>query len=394
MIKKVKKIFQNIYKWVESYLERYKRYKGNALDKNPLVPRTINNSLIGLSYNDYLSKRTHNSIISLINCNIGIDPLEEEFDNKLHYLIETVEDLHKKKEEVKELWELSFQLLKNRNSPLIQFIEINYTVLVSITGEANLEVVEREKVYSKFEHEVSEIIKTIINLEIDFTLKIKTINDWYNFHFKFLNYLGLGINYNELHFINSLVNSKYSNFEKLKSNSPETFINFVNTIKQIFNRYESFYRPMFRDLYIDKCFEQILVAKNSGYWKNYKKYIGDYYSEKYIEKPCLNWLFKNLTGYGEEPWRLVIMFLLVNLVFTILFTLTNLEFHFEIEPSNIGERIVYFLSFNTTTMMTVGYGDIYPQGIGARLMVILLQIIGFTISASAVTLYLKKIFRF
>jgi hypothetical protein len=45
-------------------------------------------------------------------------------------------------------------------------------------------------------------------------------------------------------------------------------------------------------------------------------------------------------------------------------------------------------------MLTIGYGDVYPLGIGARLTVIILQLLGFIISASAITLFIRKLLRF
>jgi hypothetical protein len=121
--------------------------------------------------------------------------------------------------------------------------------------------------------------------------------------------------------------------------------------------------------------------------------LEDYYSEKLINSPKVNWLFKNLIGYGEKPWNLVWLFLLINVTFSIVFTLGNFKFHFP-DRLNYFEKFITFFSFNNTSMFTVGYGDIYPEGVGARLVIFLLQIIGFTITSTAVALFLRRVLRF
>ena len=77
-----------------------------------------------------------------------------------------------------------------------------------------------------------------------------------------------------------------------------------------------------------------------------------------------------------------------------MFTFLPFTFHYTIKPVNLVEKFFTFLSFNNTTMLTVGYGDVYPEGIGARIFVALLQLLGFAISSSAIALFLRKILRF
>jgi hypothetical protein len=88
-------------------------------------------------------------------------------------------------------------------------------------------------------------------------------------------------------------------------------------------------------------------------------------------------------------------------VFAIIFS--SFDFNFNIAPDylckafptmSFCEKVLLFFSFNNNTMLTVGYGDIYPVGLGARTAVLLLQLVGFAVSSSALALFLRKVLRF
>ena len=49
--------------------------------------------------------------------------------------------------------------------------------------------------------------------------------------------------------------------------------------------------------------------------------------------------------------------------------------------------------FFVTTSLTIGYGDIKPETSFSRIVVMINQIVGFFLSGSLVTLYLRKWFR-
>ncbi len=61
--------------------------------------------------------------------------------------------------------------------------------------------------------------------------------------------------------------------------------------------------------------------------------------------------------------------------------------------ATLSKAFNFYIS-TTPTMLTVGYGDIFPTGITAKVAVIILQLLGFAISSSAVALLLRKILRF
>ena len=47
-------------------------------------------------------------------------------------------------------------------------------------------------------------------------------------------------------------------------------------------------------------------------------------------------------------------------------------------------KYINAIYFASTTMLTIGYGDIAPQGLGEKLVVIVLQIVGMMFSITGV----------
>jgi hypothetical protein len=100
-----------------------------------------------------------------------------------------------------------------------------------------------------------------------------------------------------------------------------------------------------------------------------------------------------MTGYGEKPFYLFWVFITLNIGFCIIFYFGDLDFC-KMESVRGWEKIVTYLYFNNTTMLTIGYGDIYPVSIAAKIFTLILQLLGFIISTSFVALLLRRIFRY
>lgn len=102
-------------------------------------------------------------------------------------------------------------------------------------------------------------------------------------------------------------------------------------------------------------------------------------------------------GYGEHPFNILKMGFAINVVFLFiyffnyrnLFQLNNIAYN----DSKI-KLFIDILYFNVTTIITVGYGDIYPLNSLTKILVMCQQILGFIFTTSFVTLFLRKLFRY
>jgi len=375
------------------FLSKWKKNKKTESEiDTPLMPRSVNPKLVGLSYEEYIEQQQEKKILAFLDKTEPLSDAMTEFNNKINFLIDTVEDLSNHKKEINELWSLCYILIEE-NSEIENLQDLFISPLVSLTGEAKFSPKEVEKFDSTLDSKIKDKLEIIFKSDIDFAYKIEEIINWYKHHIIYLKHWKLGISAGETVYLKGILEKNLTSLEILKSTSPKTFIFLIEIFKFLYKGHDNKYRAKFRSYYIEKCLDQIIVARNSGNYTNYEKMLEDYYSEKFINKQKVNWLFKNLIGYGEKPWNLVWLFILINVTFSIIFTLGNFKFHFP-DRLNYLERFITFFSFNNTTMLTVGYGDIYPEGLGARLLVFLLQIIGFTITSTAIALFLRRVLRF
>ncbi len=360
------------------------------MKSKPLMPRgKISKELAGINYGEYLIKQGQNLL------EISIQPKIVELDIKIHFLMATVEQMSEKQKDIEELWNFPFEEIYSMQSEISHMIQSIYYNLVSITGEANFLKSDLERIYYPFYDFCKIKIRSNIYKGNNFALEIENFNEWYHINIQFLKYLELSICEQEMIFLKGIVDMNKTKFEILKSTSSSIYIRFNEIIKLVYKKVPKANGINYRDFYLLKCQEQIIIAKNSGNYLGFNILLEDYYSEKFNNHRFINWCFKYLIGYGENPSGLIILFLLINIIFSLLFISGSFHFHFsEKEPVEFCEKFITFFFFNNTTMLTVGYGDIFPVSAGAKIIVMILQIIGFTISGSAIALLLKRILRF
>lgn len=115
--------------------------------------------------------------------------------------------------------------------------------------------------------------------------------------------------------------------------------------------------------------------------------------ETNIFKKIIRKLNGFLTGYGERPGRLLVCFVVMAIVFTGLYYFVP---GFEGLPLGAVDRLVSSLYFFITTSLTIGYGEIHAiSGYNIAITIVLInEILGFTIGGAFISLLLRKLFRY
>ena len=211
-------------------LKYFRKKKAKTETDVPLMPRTLNQNLIGLAYEDYIKQRKINKIVEYFDEIIPLTETFTEFNKKIEFLIDTVEDLSNSKKEINELWGLCFNLIEESKG-VKSLQELYIYPLVSLTGEAKFNIDELEKLDSTLDSKIKFKLESIFKSNIDFSIKIEELINWYQYHIKYLNHWGLGISTGETAYLKKIVESNLSSLENLKSTneifSPK-FCFFVN----------------------------------------------------------------------------------------------------------------------------------------------------------------------
>jgi hypothetical protein len=366
------------------------------------VKRIPDPNLFGLSYEEYLQKKYYKiSKVALDilkfeeeNNNSEEDIKYREIDNKLNYLANCFENLIGKNEEINEIWLLITNFIDETN---IEYLEQYYNTfiqhIISYSVEAKISKEELEKLDNILHHKICDSIKSIFNNYKNIH-PVMLINFWFSKRETFLKFMSIGHLTGDSTMIKHIYYSNIKTFNELESLNPYNYFVFIHFFKIQFKNDPKDYKHKNLDFYKEMCLKHVLIAKENGYFKNYYELLEDYYTLNLSK--CKNWLFKYFIGYGEKPQNLILPFIGFNLLFSIIFVIFNFNFEFGINLCHATwyDKLFNFIYFNNTTMLTVGYGDIYPLGFVSKLFVFILQILGFTFSSSFVALLLRKLLRF
>lgn len=354
--------------------------------------------LIGLSYEKYLKKRHKGS-----HFGEALEKYEKEkkldaknindLYDRIQYLLDTVTDYRTMKTEIIHVCDLFLEEINTiENFNVVYLTNQSANLIISMIGLAEFTNEEKSKFDSAIHFAILHRLKEMLAKGGSFTNAVSQVNFWFNIHKEYLSHLKLGFPISDLLFLSDIPKYYPEEYENLKNHSREAFTNFADTFKWYFKWADLSYKKRFSHFYLDLCLEQIIVSRNYGLYNKYYEQLEDYYSVKYEKKPAINWMFKNFVGYGEKPWLLLYIFFVTNFLFAFIFTIGKFNFKgISTEPL---QKFVDFVYFNNTSMLTVGYGDIAPDSIPAKIGVIVLQILGFIISGSAIALLLKRILRF
>jgi hypothetical protein len=367
-----------------------------------LVKRIPDPNLFGLYYEEYLQKKNdkvRKEVLEILkfveeNTNSESDTKYREIDNKLNYLAICFESLVGQDDKIIEIWSLITDFIDVSNiESLEQYYNSFIQHIISYSIEAKFDEQILEKLDNKLHHKICDAIKLKFDNYTN-NHPVLLFNYWFSRREDFLKFMKIGHLTGDSTMLKHIYYNNVKAFSELETIDPYNHFLFIHYFKIQYKYDPLDYKHKNIDFYKEMCLKHVLIAKENGYFSNYYEILKDYYTLSLGK--CKNWLFKNFIGYGEKPQNLILPFIGFNLIFALIFTFCNLDFEYgaNLLHNTWYDKLLNFIYFNNTTMLTVGYGDIYPLGFTSKLLVFILQILGFTFSSSFVAILLRKILRF
>lgn len=383
--------------------ERKVLYIMNQLNmiRPPLQPKLLNKTFEEfVHYEKYEKSRAATLAHSLLKD--GEDNQIDIFGYKLDYYWYCIKDLNSVQKEILELWNEYFNLFENWADEYNLKIFLNQ--LSSLTINAGISKYSREKIDTQFIRVLERHYHKLLK-ELNFYNAIKEILSWYehrvDYYYKIM---GIGTTETELYFLEMIYKNFEKEIEQLKTDSPPTFITFtkyvyyfyVNLPEILDRNYDYFYRY--------NMLSRIVVLKNIGEYEKMSESIYLFKKSYKKKKKGLKLVFDHVldfgAGYGEKPYRLIIHFVILQVIFFFVYFPYNETYSKEFivikglnENNNLFENIIDIIYFNSTTLMSNLYGNISPDNWLAKLIVTFQQVIGFIVTGSFITLFLRKLFR-
>ena len=319
---------------------------------------------------------------------------------KILYYYDCFNDLTLQKENIKHLWD---ELLEANAQELTAELEDEIILLLRVSILAKLTQNDLSEILLKVclgaikkfpENEVS-------NLE----LTLKDITKWYYLRANLEEIVPVRYVEEDILFFKKLYRNNQSQFNIMKTTIPNSFLQFSACVYFLYSRLAIDRRYKYKDFFRQIMLDRISLLKNAGAFEELSESIIIYQREmqKSItekSKFLVSWMIGFFTGYGEKPFRLLMVLFVLYTFFTILFYPNPFGWGcFEIkgigEPNqDFFDTIIAILYFNSTTMLTAAYGDMYALNSVTRIAVIIEQILGFLVIGSFISLVLRKMFRY
>jgi hypothetical protein len=374
----------------------YKMKKLNMI-RNPIDPKYKNFSLDEFIHYEKYEKSKLATWAYKLNDEEDDDEVNL-FSFMLDYYWFCKEDLKSYKNEILELWNAYFDLLENSNET--NFLRNCLNQLCSLTINSGFTQEEREKIDTKLLRILEKHYRNLLDNQ-DFNMAITKILEWYYYRTDYYyEIMSIGTTESELYFLEQIYNNFEKEIEQLKSDSPPTFLSFTGVVYYFYIKL-----PKYRDRNYDQFYRYIMlnriaVLRNIGEYEQMSNTIFKFYKGQQQKKKSWRLLWDYVldlgTGYGEKPLRLLILFLILQIIFFFVFyPYPNSQIKLDgiNEKNNIFENSIDVLYFNMTTMLSNLYGNIPPANWLAKFIVIIEQIVGFIVSGSFIALFLRKLFR-
>lgn len=329
-----------------------------------------------------------------------LSPQQLKVNLKILYYYDCFNDLTLQKENIRKLWD---EFLKVNSQEAPAKLAPNIYLLLKVSVLANFTQTDLSKILlgvclnalKKFPD------REVTNLESI----LKDIIEWYDFRANIEKVVH--VDYVEADIL-QLMNLYYNhqpNFSVVKSAIPITFLHFSVCIHYLYSHLAVDRRYKYKEFFRQIMLERISILKNMGAFDELSESIVLYHEEiqKSITEKSIflvSWAMGFFTGYGEKPFRLLWLLLVLLISFTILyypnpFGLGCFDIKGVGEPGqDVVDTVIAILYFNSTTMLTAAYGDMYALNSVTRIAVVLEQILGFVVIGSLISLVLRKMFRY
>lgn len=339
-------------------------------------------------YIKYETKEKSNIVAALNNIDDDIDPAEKRLSFKIMYYWDSFEDLNQHKGAIESLWHELVKVYQGKNPNDMEF-DLMY--LAALTVECGTDQVKRGHLDDDVIHLAHESLSK--KLEMKFLDALSEIVKWFNFRARYYDVLKIGSTETELAYLREIINNYSEEIADVKSRSPWLFLNLSKLIIYFFNNKPKLLDSYYDDFYLDILLQRIVVCRNLGELEEMSSNIIIYQKQKMKNHPIISWCLSFFAGYGEKPLRLLRLYFLLHVVFGVILLspLINIK---TLSNTSLADKLVDIIYFNNTTMLTIGYGDLTPNNMPAKILVIIEQTMGFLTGGSFVTLFLRKLFRF
>ncbi|GAA3659493.1 potassium channel family protein [Asaccharospora irregularis] len=114
---------------------------------------------------------------------------------------------------------------------------------------------------------------------------------------------------------------------------------------------------------------------------------------EYLSARFFDILSKYTIGYGERPWNILIITIIIISVFAFFYMFTEINKIFSYNPKEIIKIYMDFWYFSMVTFATVGYGDIVVGTILGKILVSIEVFLGVTVAATWASVVIKRMIR-